>query len=82
MSAHWDRTDLRYYAVWHVAGHDFAGVHVGDGPVVYHSLIGFGGSMGNIRWRRCESLEEALNLYAQEAFCHSVPVMARFWGWP
>ena len=60
--------ELRFYAVWSVRGHpQLTGIHWSRDTRAYHGLVRAGGSYRSLRWRRCDSLQEASEVFRAEA---------------
>ena len=77
---HHGEHDLRFYAVWSLGGEvNQSGVHGSVGPDLHDHLLGIYG-WSQIRWRRTQSLQDALDTYMAEAVRKRATVPPRFFG--
>ena len=77
-------TNVRWYAVWEVRNHpELAGVHWGCGSKAYHKLKERIGSYRSLHFKRCQSLEDAQQLFRKEAPKKNLPedLALRVFGW-
>ena len=77
---HHGERDLRFYAVWSIAGDvTQSGVHGSVGPDLHDHFLGIY-TWNQIRWRRSDSLQAALDAYMAEAERNGATLPARFFG--